>query len=74
MIFQNSVHIQNLERSSGECMQTEKSVATKRTESPLMLSTPKSVVITASTSLDDIGDVIADVARMLQFVQASRPY
>ena len=53
VIFQNHAHIQNLERSPGECMQTELSkFAIKRQESPFIFGTHKSGVFMASTSLD----------------------
>ena len=47
--------------------------ATLRQELPLIFGTRLYVVDMAS-SLDDVGDVIADVALLLHFVQASQPY
>ena len=58
----------------GECMGTETSkFATQCQKSPLNFGIRKPVVLMTSTSLDDLGDVIADATRMLQFVQASQP-
>ena len=65
VILQNHAPIQNLEKSPGECMSTETSkFATQRQESPL-------IVFKGSTSLDDVVEVFADVARMFYFVSAS---
>ena len=58
-IFQNHLHIQNLQKLPAECMQTETSeFATQRQGSPLIFGTLKLVVVMTSTSLDDFGYVI----------------
>ena len=73
--IQNFRHSLHTKKSLGECMRTEMSkFASYHQESPLILGTRKLVVFIESTSLEDFDNVIADVARMLHFVQASQPY